>query len=86
MRLSKIENCSYEQYSKIADAIYSVIPFAIINDAYRKNLKTAYFNFWDVAYIPEELQKYIMQPPLSRENKDLLHEKMLAAYEEKDLD
>ena len=77
MRLIKIEDCSYEQYNKIANAIYSVIPFALINDAYRKDLKTAYFNFWDVEYIPESLRKYIMQPPLSRENKELLHKKLL---------
>jgi len=82
MRLIKIENCSYEKYSKIADAIYSVIPFALINDAYRKDLKTAYFNFWDSDYIPDDLKKYIMQPPLSRENQKLLHKKLLEAFEE----
>lgn len=82
MRLIKIEDCSYEKYSRIADAIYSVIPFALINDAYRKELKTAYFNFWDVEYIPESLRKYIMQPPLSRENKALLHEKLEEAFNE----
>lgn len=80
MRLIKIENCSYESYSKIANAIYSVIPFALINDAYRKDLRTAFFNFWDVEYIPEELKKYILQPPLSRENKELLHEKLIKAF------
>lgn len=76
MRLIKIPNCSYEQYCKIADTIYEVIPFALINDAYRGNLQTAFFNFWDVSYIPEDLRKYIVQPPLSRENVELLHEKL----------
>jgi hypothetical protein len=76
MRLIKIENCSYERFEAIRDAIYEVIPFAIINQGYSKKLKMAIFNFWDVEYIPEELKKYIMQPPLSRENKELLKEKL----------
>jgi len=80
MRLIKIENCEYETYNKIRNAIMSVIPFAIINQDYSKDLKTAIFNFWDVEYIPEDLKKYIMQPPLSRENKKILHEKLLEAF------
>lgn len=80
MRLIKIENCSYERYEKIRDAIYSVIPFAVLNNEYSKNLRTGFFNFWDVAYIPDELKKYIVQPPLSRENFKKLHDKMLGAF------
>ena len=76
MRLIKIENCSYEKYNTIRNAIMSVIPFAIINQDYSKDLKIAIFNFWDVEYIPESLKKYIMQPPLSRENRALLHKKL----------
>lgn len=79
MRLIKIPDLEYEQYEKIRDAIYSVIPFALLNQQYSKKLKTGFFNFWDVAYIPDELKKYIVQPPLSRENFALLHEKMLDA-------
>ena len=80
MRLIKIENCSYETFEKIRDAIYEVIPFAIINQGYSKNLQMAIFNFWDVEYIPDDLKQYIMQPPLSRENKELLKEKLLEAF------
>lgn len=80
MRLIQIKNCSYGKFEKIRDAIYEVIPFAIINQGYSKKLNLAIFNFWDVAYIPEELRKYILQPPLSRENQDLLKEKLLEAF------
>lgn len=76
MRLIKIENCSYERYKQIRDAIMEVIPFAIINQDYSSKLQTAIFNFWDVEYIPDELKQYIVQPPLSRENKELLKEKL----------
>ena len=76
MRLIKIEPCSYERFEQIRDAIYEVIPFAIINQGYSSKLKLAIFNFWDVEYIPEQLKKYIVQPPLSRENKELLKEKL----------
>lgn len=76
MRLIKIQPCSYKTFSAIRDAIYSVIPFAIINQGYSAELSMAIFNFWDVEYIPDELKKYIMQPPLSRENKELLKEKL----------
>jgi len=76
MRLIKIEQCDYKTYSTIRDTIMEVIPFALINQDYSPNLKVAIFNFWDVAYIPEELRKYIMQPPLSRENQALLREKL----------
>lgn len=79
MRLIKIPDLEYVQYEKIRDAIYSVIPFALLNQQYSKKLKTGFFNFWDVAYIPEELRKYIVQPPVSRENFELLHKKMIDA-------
>lgn len=78
MRLIKIQPCSYEKFEAIRDTIYEVIPFAIINQGYSKKLEMAIFNFWDVEYIPDELKKYIMQPPLSRENKKLLKEKLAA--------
>lgn len=77
MRLIKIENLTYREYEKIRDAIYSVIPFALLNQQYSDKLRTGFFNFWDVEYIPEVLKKYIMQPPLSRENKELLHNKLI---------
>lgn len=76
MRIVVIDECSYERFEAIRDAIYEVIPFALFNEGYSSKLKRAIFNFWDVEYIPEELKKYIMQPPLSRENKELLKEKL----------
>lgn len=79
MRLVKIPNCSYDQFEKIRDAIYEVIPFAIINEGYSRKLNVAIFNFWDSDYIPELLKQHIVQPPLSRENIELLHEKLKEA-------
>lgn len=76
MRLVKIRPCSYEKFSKIRDVIYETVPFAIINQGYSSELSMAIFNFWDTDYIPEPLKKYIVQPPLSRENKDLLKQKI----------
>lgn len=76
MRMIKIENCSYHKYDIIRNAIMSVIPYALINQDYSKELKLAVFNFWDSDYIPKDLKKFIMQPPLSRENQDLLHKKL----------
>ena len=76
MRLIKIENCSLGRYLQIRDAIMEIIPFAIINQDYSEGLQIAIFNFWDSDYIPDELKKYIMQPPLSRENRELLKEKL----------
>ena len=76
MRLVKIPECTYEQYTKIRDTIMDIIPFAIINQDYSLKSKTAIFNFWDSDYIPQDLKKYIVQPPLSRENKELLKEKL----------
>jgi hypothetical protein len=76
MKLVKIEGCSYDSYSKIADAIYSVTPFALINDAYRKELRTAFFNFWDTEYIPEKLKKYTM--PFNEDLMKILNDKINA--------
>ena len=81
MRMIKIEDCSKEQFEKIKLAICDVIPYALINSEFVFNSTEhppfAIFNFWDSDYIPEKLKKYIMQPPLSRENKELLHKKLL---------
>lgn len=70
MRTIKIPNCSYEKYSKIRDIIIRIVPFSIINDMYSKEEQIGAFNFWDSDYIPENLAKYIVQPPLHRERKD----------------
>jgi len=69
MRLVKIPNCEYKDFEKIRDVIYANVPFAVIHVGYSASLKLAIFNFWDSDYIAEELKPYIMQPPLSRENK-----------------
>lgn len=76
MRLVKIQPCSYEKFSKIRDIIYETFPFALINQGYSSELSMAIFNFWDVDFIPYALRKYIMQPPMSRENKELLKQKL----------
>jgi len=72
MRLVKIPNCSYEMYEKMRDAIDTVIPFAVIDIRYDPKPKIAIVNFWDSDYIPEEMKKFIVQPPLSRENREKL--------------
>ncbi|KKN86532.1 hypothetical protein LCGC14_0267080 [marine sediment metagenome] len=77
MRMCRIPELDYADFEKIRDAIFSVIPFSVFEVQYSKELKTGYFNFWDSDYIPAEMSKYIVQPPLSRENKALLHKKLI---------
>lgn len=79
MRLVKLENIEYKEWELIFRSIIEVIPFALLNQGYSKELKTGFFNFWDSDYIPNELKPFIMQPPLSRENLGLLTEKMKKA-------
>lgn len=86
MRLVKIPNLEYNQYEQIRDAIYSKIPYALLNNEYSKGLRIGYFNFWDVAYIPELLRKYIMQPPVNREDFDQLKQAILKAYPQAETD
>lgn len=76
MRTVRIENYEYETYEAIRDVLIETVPFAVINDMYSSKLKKAIFNFWDSDYIPENLQDKIMQPPTSRENKDLMRSKI----------
>jgi len=80
MRTIKLKDCSYERYNAIRNAIIEVIPFALLNQGYSADLKEGFFNFWDSDYIPDELKEFILQPPLSRENKELLKEKLLEAF------
>lgn len=70
MRTIKIPFCSYEIYEGMRDVIIKNVPFALINDMYSKKEQIAVFNLWDSDYIPDELKDFIMQPPLSRENKE----------------
>lgn len=79
MRLVKIENCSYIKYSKIRDAIFETIPYSLFNQGYSPGLQLGIFNFWDLTYIPEDLIQFIVQPPVSRENVELLHKKISEA-------
>jgi len=81
MRTIRIPYCSYELYSAMRDCIITNVPFALINDMYSKNEKIAIFNLWDSDYIPDELSYFIMQPPLSRENKAKMS-KELAMFKE----
>jgi hypothetical protein len=64
--------CTYAQFEQLRDAIYKTIPFAVIHVGYSPKLGVGIFNFWDSDYIPDELKPYILQSPLSRENKDKL--------------
>lgn len=80
MRMLKIPNLEYEQYNAIRNSIYKTIPFAIINNEYLPDLKMGFFNFWDVAYIPDVLRKYIMQPPVSREDFDKMKAEIVKAF------
>lgn len=74
MRLVKIE-CTYDIFVKIRNAIDKNIPFAVIDIRYNPDLKYTIINFWDSDYIPEELIPFIVQPPLSRENREkMTHE------------
>jgi len=76
MRLIKIENCSYEKFEGIRDAIYETIPFAVFHVGYSKKLKLAIFNFWDSDYIPDEMQDLVLRPPIDRENRALLKKEL----------
>jgi hypothetical protein len=70
MRLCKIPDLEYKVFEKIRDTLYANIPFAMIHIGYSPALKVGIFNFWDSDYIPDEMKSFIMQPPLSRENKE----------------
>ncbi len=68
--------CNYETFEAIRDVICSEVPFALINAMYSKKLGEAFFNFWDSDYIPDDLKKFIMNPPTSREQKQRMREKL----------
>ena len=80
MRTIRIEECEYALYEAIRDAIIETVPFALIQDMYSKYTKTAIFNFWDSDYIPTCLYKFIIQPPLSRENKEKMNTAIIFAF------
>lgn len=80
MRLIKIPNIEYQTFEKVRDAIFDTIPFACIESVYSKKLRTGFFNFWDVTYIPDSLKQYIVQPPMSRENVEKLHQALENAF------
>jgi hypothetical protein len=81
MRTVKLVNCSYEKFNKIRDVIYNNIPFALIHIGYSPELQVAIFNFWDSDYIPDELKPFIMQPPVSRENKEKMSLELASLFE-----
>ncbi len=68
MRCVKITDCDYDTFEAIRDAIFDEIPFALVNQGYSPKKRIAIFNFWDRDYISAKLEKYILQPPLNREN------------------
>lgn len=76
MRMLEIPDMEYEKFRAVADAILEVIPFSLVNLEYSKKLKTGFFYFWDVSYIPDSLIKYAKFPPKTHENVELLHKKI----------
>jgi hypothetical protein len=58
MRSIKIPECTYDAYSEIRDALMLHFPYAVANDQYSKELKTAVFLLNDSDYIPPILEKY----------------------------
>jgi len=77
MRMIKFKS-EYSVFEKVRNVIDSVIPFAVIDIRYNPNTKETIVNFWDSDYIPDELKKYIVQPPLSRENKEKMSNELKA--------
>lgn len=79
MRLIIIEDISVQKYYKIRNAIFEIIPFALINSEYinSMNQNNGYFYFWDTEYIPECLRHLAVRPPKTHENVELLHKKLL---------
>ena len=61
MRTVKIEKIEYETFKRVRGLLYANIPYALISNTYLDDLKTAFFVFWDLAYVPESLKKYIME-------------------------
>ena len=76
MRLIRIENISEQKFEKIFAVIVKHIPFSLVNQGYSYVTRTGFFNFWDSDYIPESLRKYIVQPPLSRENREAMNNEL----------
>ena len=73
MRALKIPKLEYEKYREILDEILDIIPFALVNAEYSKQLNAGFFYFWDVLYIPESLREYMFIPPKTHENVEKLH-------------
>ena len=66
-RLVKIPECAYEVYAKIRGAILDHAPWALRNDIYEKETKTAFFFFEDSDYISFRLQPFIINPPFDKQ-------------------
>lgn len=76
MRIIVIPDLEYDSYSSILDTIVKNIPFSLVNQIYRPNLKIGCFYFWDESYIPDPLRKYIKRPPVNHENIAKMHEEI----------
>lgn len=66
-RLVKIPECTHEQFAKIRGVFLEHAPWAIRNDIYETETKTAFLFFEDSAYIPQILQAFILSPPYNIE-------------------
>ena len=60
MKTLAIKEMEYPEFEALRDLFYEFIPFALVHVGYSKKMKMCIFNFWDSAYIPEQLTKYIM--------------------------
>jgi len=63
MRTVKIENCKYEKFQAVRSVLWQSIPFGLISENYDKEMSMAIFRFWDLAYVPDALKEYVMEPP-----------------------
>ncbi len=80
MRTASIDKLEYEKYNAITKAIIKVMPFALVNQGYNKELKIGFWNFWDSDYIPPVLQGYIQRPPFHQENVNNLERMILQNF------
>lgn len=60
MRIVIMTEISYPMFEKIRNLLYKYISYALISNTYCN--QTAYFQFWDEAYIPLQLKSYISSP------------------------
>lgn len=65
MRLVEVKGCEYELFSRYRDRLWdeSDSMIGVFSAEYSKELKIARFWFWDSKYIPQWLERYVLEPP-----------------------